>query len=402
MYQVALPICLLLVLSPLTACTTATVTPIAEVRVAFDASGIRESHTAGYADVASGRRVTADDPVRVASISKLVTAIGVMRLVEAGGLSLDADVSDQLGWSLRHPVFPDRPISLRLLLSHRTGLTDNVSYVLPLDADMRAALADPAAWDAAYGPGDRFSYANFNFPIIAAVMERATGERFDLLMDRLVLKPLGLDACFNWDSCRAETAARAVVLYRDGEAIRDDNRGAKPACSVTPTSDGGCDLGVWTPGANGAIFSPQGGLRISANGLARIGQMLLGRGKIGARLLSPESVAVMIAPHWTYDGGNGQTFEADTGDLTAQGFFCSYGLATQTLATSVDGCRDDPFGDGVPRIGHAGDAYDLKSGLWLDFASGTGVAYFATGVPTETSGRRSAFTLVEERLATGK
>ena len=392
-----------LVTTLLAACASLPPGPVAEVRVTFDTSGVREAHASGYADVAARRPVTSDDPVRVASISKLVTAIGVMRLVEAGILTLDADVSDQLGWPLRHPFYPDRPITLRLLLSHRTGLTDNISYVLPLDADMRATLSNPEAWDRAHGPGDSFSYVNFNFPIVAAVMERATGERFDKLMDRLVLKPLAIDACFNWDACSADAAARAVVLYRDGEAIRDDNKGKKPACAVTPAANDACDLGVWKPGANGAIFSPQGGLRISANGLARIGRLLLGGGEVdGVRLLSPASVTLILTPQWTFNGANGQTYEADAGNDAARGALCRYGLATQTLATHAEGCRDNPFGDDIPRIGHAGDAYGLKSGLWIDRATGTGIAYFATGVPESDPGRHSGFTATEERLATRK
>jgi CubicO group peptidase (beta-lactamase class C family) len=384
------------------ACAAAPRGSMAEVRVAFDRTGIRGATASGHADLATGRLITADDPARVASISKLVVAIGVMRLVEQGLLSLDEDVSARLGWTLHHPAFPDRPITLRLLLSHRTGLTDNVSYVLPLDASLQTVLADPAAWDPAHGPGDRFAYVNFNFPIVASVMEKATEERFDMLMRRLVLAPLGLDACFNWDACSDAAVARGVVLYRDGEPVRDDNRGARPECSVTPAADGSCDLATWRAGANGATFSPQGGLRISANGLAVIGRLLLGRGEVdGVSLLSPASVDLLLTPLWTFDGGNGQTFEADAADATSGGVICSYGLATQTLATSVAGCRDDPFGDGVRRVGHAGDAYGLKSGLWIDVAAGTGVAYFVTDASPDP-GRRSAFTASEESLAPGK
>src|SRR5690606_39055883 len=93
--------------------------PVALVRVAFDRDGVVSTRAEGMADIAAGRAVTADDPVRIASISKLVVAIGVMRLVEAGTLDLDADVSGYLGWPLRDPAFPDVPITLRLLLSHR-------------------------------------------------------------------------------------------------------------------------------------------------------------------------------------------------------------------------------------------------------------------------------------------
>ena len=59
------------------------------------------------------------------------------------------------------------------------------------------------------------------------------------------------------------------------------------------------------------------------------------------------------------------------------------------------------MGDGRPRIGHAGEAYGLRSGLWVDRAGGTGVAYFATNVPAEP-GTRSALTVTEERLAAGR
>lgn len=124
------------------------------VRVTFDRKGVTASRASGLADRATGRALTDADPVRIASISKLVVAIGVMRLVEAGTLDLDRDVSDWLGYRFRHPAFPDRPISLRLLLSHRSGLTDRISYVLPLDADMRTVLENPEAWDADHGPGD--------------------------------------------------------------------------------------------------------------------------------------------------------------------------------------------------------------------------------------------------------
>ncbi|MES2445198.1 MAG: serine hydrolase domain-containing protein [Pseudomonadota bacterium] len=364
--------------------------PVATVRVEFDRKGETAVSVSGPADLATGRLVTINDPVRVASISKLVVAIGVMRLVEQGKLDLDADVSTLLGWPLRNPAFPDRVITLRLLLSHQSSLTDTIDYVLPLDADMRAILTDPRAWDAEHAPGSYFRYTNFNFPVIAAVMERATGERFDRLMDRLVLRPLKLDACYNWTSCADATAARAVVIYRDGQPTKDDNRGAPPACAVTPAADGTCDLAKWRAGANGAMFSPQGGLRISMHDLARIGRLLLGRGKVdGVRLLTPRSVALLSKPLWTFNGSNGET---------DKGFTCSYGLAVAFLATRQDGCHDDPFGDGRRRLGHSGDAYGLRSGLWIDSRRGTGVAYFATDVAI-VPGKRSAYTPTEEMLA---
>ncbi len=374
--------------------------PVARVHVAFDRDGVTATQVRGHADLAAKRAVTAEDPARVASITKLVVALGAMRLVEQGKLDLDADVSQALGHRLRHPQHPEVPVTLRMLLSHRSGLTDAAGYYdVPLDGELRAIPADPRAWDTDHAPGTFFRYTNLNFPLIAATMERATGERFDRLMDRLVLKPLSIEACFNWAHCSDAFAARAVVQYdAQRTPVRDDHRGAKPACPVLPARDGSCDLSQWRAGANGAMFAPQGGLRISANGLAKIGRLLLGEGTVdGVRLLSPASIRTMSEPAWRYAPGNGlRSEDADTG------FFCRYGLAVQTTATRAPGCRDDPFGDGVARIGHAGSAYGLLSGLWVDPASGTGVAYFATGVPDAAPGKRSAFSAIEEDLATGR
>lgn len=356
------------------------------VRVAFDTNGITSSSAEGAG---------IDQPVRIASISKLVVALGVMRLVEARTLDLDLDVSRWLGWQLRHPGFPNRKITLRLLLSHSAGLTDAVDYAIPLGSTMRATLADAKAWDADHAPGGYFRYANLNFPVIASVMEAATGERFDRLMTRLVFTPLDIDACFNWTTCSDEAVARAVVL-RDasGAILRDDLRGIRPPCPVLPDARGGCDLSTYRPGDNGALFSPQGGLRISARGLARIGQMLL---RDGDGFVTRASIAALTAPAWTYTGTNGVT-----GENADNGFICAYGLGFQLLATPRVGCRDDPFGDARGRDGHAGDAYGLKSGLWIDRARGTGVAYFVTAVADDAPTGRSAFTVIEEQLASGE
>ncbi len=357
----------------------------------FDARGISRSGASGPADRAAGRALTIDDPVRIASVTKLHVALGVMRLVEQGKLDLDEDVSGHLGWKLRNPSFPDRPITLRLLLSHRSSLRDDVNYAVPLGMTVQGAVAAAEAWDKSNPPGTFFRYSNLGFPVVASVMERAAGERFDRLMDRLVLKPLGLDACFNWTTCTDAAVARAGVLYApDGTVVRDDLKGARPACPVVPAADGGCDLAGYRLGSNGALFSPQGGLRISVRDLARVGGLLLRQGRLpdGSRFLSEASVAEMESLHWRFDGGNGDP-EGD--------FYCGYGLAVQILAQCAP--KDDPFGDVKPRLGHAGDAYGLRSGLWIDRATGRGIAYFATGLGDDPARGRSAYRAIEEWLA---
>jgi len=316
-----------------------------------------------------------------------------MRLVEQGKLDLDRDVSTYLGWELRNPGYPHRPISLRQLLSHTSSLRDgDDAYVIPLGGSLQQAVADPAVWDSARGPGEAyFAYSNFNFPVIASVMEKATGERFDVLMKRLVIGPLNLDACFNWPTCSDAAVARAVVLTQDGKAVRDDLGGKRPDCPVFAREGEPCDLNRWQLGGNGALFSPQGGLRISARDLARIGRMLLGGGTVnGVQLLSPHSVETMLGPAWRWDGGNGSRGGESEG-------VCSYGLAVRHLATRLPGCADDPEGKGRSWMGHAGDAYGLRSGLWIDRKRGVGIAYFVTGLPAEPPRGKSSFSAAEER-----
>jgi CubicO group peptidase (beta-lactamase class C family) len=358
----------------------------------FDRNGVTASGASGLADRARGRRLTIEDPVRIASISKLVVAIGVMRLVEQGTLDLDRDVSDYLGWRLRNPAFPDRPITLRLLLSHRSSLKDDIEYwAIPLGATLEQTLANPIAFDPEHAPGTYFRYSNLGFPVIASIMEKASGERFDALMARLVLRPLGLTACFNWSACGNGAIEHAVVLTQpDGTIIRDDLGGRPPDCPVLAPN--GCDLATYRLGDNGALFSPQGGLRISVHDLTVVGRMLMSGGRHNARpFLRQASVTILTTPLWTFDGSNG---------ANEDGFYCSYGLAVQLLPVAQSGCRDDLFGGARAMWGHAGDAYGVRSGLWIDPVRHTGIAFFATGNGDDPPrGAHSAYRAIEEELA---
>jgi CubicO group peptidase (beta-lactamase class C family) len=358
----------------------------------FNRTGITASGAAGLADRARGRFLSIEDPARIASISKLVVAIGVMRLVEQGRLDLDRDVSDYLGWRLRNPAFPDTPITLRLLLSHRSSLKDDIEYwAIPLGATLERTLANPVAFDPAHAPGTYFRYSNLGFPVIASVMEKATSERFDALMARLVLRPLGLSACFNWSACGSGAIERAVVLTQpDGTVIRDDLGARPPACPVLAPN--GCDLSTYRLGDNGALFSPQGGLRISVRDLTTVGRMLMEGGRHnGRRFLTPASVTMLTTPLWTYDGTNG---------AIEDGFYCAYGLAVQVLPVAQSGCRDDLFGGARRMWGHAGDAYGVRSGLWIDPIRHTGIAFLSTANGDDPPrGAHSAYRAIEESLA---
>lgn len=343
----------------------------ATVVVAFDRDSIRPLIVEGEADRETGRAVEANDPVRIASISKLIMALATLRLVDEGKVDLNADVSDYLGWHLRSPNFPDAKVTLAQLLSHRSGLRDNAGYVIPLGESLQAKLSDPETWYADAPPGEApFEYANLGSPVVATVLEAATGERFDHIMERTIFAPLGVEACLNWIGCSEEQIARAVVLYRDtGEVARDDAADLPPNCTIPVAEGVECSLDNYVPGTNGSIFSPQGGVRIGMMDLAKIGQAFL---PLNSEFLS-ESVQHEIAMHIVFNAPEGQEF------------FCDYGLAMHQIEVSDVGCQDGLFSDGLARIGHAGEAYGLRSGLWYSRATNKGFAYFTTAVPPRQS-----------------
>jgi hypothetical protein len=88
-----------------------------------------------------------------------------------------------------------------------------------------------------------------------------------------------------------------------------------------------------------------------------------------------------------FDGSNGRT---------ENGAYCAYGLGTQLIGSRGPGCDDDVTGSGRLFVGHGGDAYGVRSGLWLDPAAGKGVAYIATGLPIVQAKGRTAWPAAEE------
>jgi CubicO group peptidase (beta-lactamase class C family) len=261
-------------------------------------------------DGARSLPVKPDTLFRMASVSKLVVAVGAMRLAEQGRLDLDADIGPALGFAVRNPHFPTTPITARMLLAHTSSLRDGAGYSFEPPLTLRAVLAlahgpASAAWASASSDGDRapgryFSYANLNWGLLASVMEVAAGERFDRLMQREVFAPLGIRAVFDPAALSPAERRQLAVLYRR----------AGPAGAWQPTAD---DFGArrvpTTPGlahyrlgSNGTLFSPQGGLRASLPELAKLMQMLIDGGRAqGREFLRPETVALLLSEQWRLD-----------------------------------------------------------------------------------------------------
>jgi CubicO group peptidase (beta-lactamase class C family) len=131
---------------------------------------------------------------RAASVSKALTAIAVMRLVEEGTVDLDGDVNRYLK-TFKIPATFQQPITLRQLLEHRSGLDDRFigdgfrnGEQPPMRLLMQQVL--PAR---VYAPSDVEFYSNYGYGLIGAVLEDVTGERFEDYMSANVLRPLKMN-----------------------------------------------------------------------------------------------------------------------------------------------------------------------------------------------------------------
>jgi CubicO group peptidase (beta-lactamase class C family) len=330
--------------------------------------------------------------VRVASISKMALAIGLMTLVDEGKVALEAPASDYLGWPLVNPAFPDRPIAVRHLLSHTSSVRDPEEYWIAAPGRFRSLFEDsppfaPRSDKFDYRPGAWFEYANLNYGILAGVIEGASGERFDRFMTARLFAPLGLDVGYNWSgvSQAARRAGGALAERRDGgvQILVDppDVLDAElPYFLAQDGVDRAAYLSSYRPGDNPTLFSPQGGLRASVLDLLAL-----------VRRLREEKA--LSAPVWRYD-------ENDPNGETEGGFYRAFGLGVQTVES------DAALFPGVTMIGHSGDAYGLHSGAWLspaDDAQGrpedVAIAFIATGVRAPApKGAHPTFNAVEERL----
>lgn len=332
----------------------------------FGADGRIEALATGCARFeADGRtcavELTPDSAMRVASISKLVTGIAAMRLIAAGTLELDSDISDYLGFTVRNPSFPDTPITLRHLMSHVSSLRDGEIYWAPHPQTLEALLREPGRFDPAHAPGEYFTYSNLGFGVVGALVECVARERFDRYMTRTILAPAGVQAGYNWSGLESLDPDRVTTLYRkqdaNGEwhpegpwiAQVDDFGGSAPQVLVNVGEGSGPPPADYRLCSNGTLFSPHGGLRISIRDLARIVQEALRDG----------TLARMQVEQWRFDPGaaNGATYNA----------LYRFGLALHLNVARTG------------MAGHLAAAYGLKGGVLIDFERRRGWIYLITG-----------------------
>jgi CubicO group peptidase (beta-lactamase class C family) len=222
----------------------------------------------GFGRADQGRAMDADALFRVGSITKSFICLAVMRLVEQGKLRLEDRVqalAPEL--AVRNPFERTHPLLVAHLLEHTSGFDEMRFNEIFDDAParertLREVLAvNPRSRVSRWEPGTRFSYSQPGYTTAAYLIEKASGMPYDRFLEEEVLRPLGIRAAMRLGE---EARARLAQGHDGGQP--------EPYLHL--------------------LHRPSMNLMISAQGMSRLLQMLLGRGTIeGRRFLSPESIA---------------------------------------------------------------------------------------------------------------
>ena len=287
-------------------------------------------HNFGVKDLATQEPVDDRTVFRIASISKSFTATGLLQQVEQGRVSLTDDVSDLLGFTVRNPKFPDTAITLEMLLSHTSSINDSQGYWTTIDIINPDMNPDAGNCYNDYAPGSGcYEYCNLNLNLAGTILERVSGERFDNYVVNHVLRPLGLYGGYCVDSLDRSRFAHLYDWDEEAGAYTDTYEEA-----YAPRSE---KVAAYVMGHDALIFSPTGGMKISAPDLARYMTMHMNYGTTpdGVRILSEASARTMQVPRSEPE---------------------HYGL-NLWLA--------DDYVPGVTLVGHTGGAYGLRSAMFF-------------------------------------
>lgn len=301
------------------------------------------SNALGYQDLETKGPLKTEHIFRIASISKSFTSTAIMQLVEQGHFTLDSDFGDLVGFPIRNPHYPDEVITLRMVLSHTSSISDKQGY-FTLD------VIDPSKnpnWKDAYNdyaPGAQYQYCNLNFNMAGAVLERYTDIRFDELIVNKILDPLGLYGGYCVDCL--DNNLFASIYAHDAE----NKKFTIQPSAYHPRRE---EIKNYQMGYSAPIFSPTGGMKISAPHLAEYMTMHMNYGIYnGVRILSEESAKEM------------QKAVSESG----------YGLALTNASDYIVG---------EDLVGHTGSAYGLYSNMFFSPSKKFGIVIITNGCIAE-------------------
>jgi len=350
----------------------------------------------GWSNLASQLPYRTDSKIRIASMSKSVTATALMQMYDRGLIkSLDDDITQYLGYRITNVFFPDDIITLRQLMTHTSSLLDDyLDFVVESysEAGPKLSLRELVLPGGKYynakdlfnryhRPGDPtgFVYSNLNPIIIATIIENLSyklpgypnGLRFDVYATKFIFEPLGMyETSFNamdlvdcaQGKASTEKLASIYNYFRPAGPTRPStyvaNLGLDDSARAISQCTSPIDYSVYKIGTNGALFGPQGGIRTTPRDYAKYQNAHINQGALpgGARILTPASAALMQSVQWK---GN-----------SMGGFYKKYGFYLQVT---------DDLLPGRSLVGHTGDAYGMQGIQFFDPTEKWGIVIFSSG-----------------------
>ncbi len=299
------------------------------------------SYDYGYKKASKREEVTLDTCFHAASVTKMVSAVGLMQLLEDYDIPLDTPVKEIVDIPLVNPAFPDADITIRQVLSHTSSFMQN-HYLTP---DWTKIGKHNGYFSTENAPGTAYEYANMNGGLIGAMIEAISGKSVNEYMQRRVFVPLKINAAYH-AALLPDPTDVSDQLQKNGKTFRT----AEKEFETFKDYDDSCFPALHTDITSGSLY-------ISVNGLVRIVQLLQNGGELeGVRLLTEDSVKLMMSPQHLVEGSS------VTGESP-------YGLCI----TTVD---DLPGGTWY---GHQGMWQGLSSNAYFQPDTGLCIAVIANG-----------------------
>jgi CubicO group peptidase (beta-lactamase class C family) len=276
------------------------------VTLVADKDHVLSLEAVGFADIAAHQPMRTDALFWIASLAKPMTAAALMMLVDEGQMQLDDPVETYLPefkgqWLAR----PKRPVTVRHLLSHTSGLPFTSALEAPtLDRlPLRDAVQSYAMTPLQFEPGSHYRYSNAGFNTAGRLIEVVSGLPYEEFMRRRLFTPLGMTDTTFWPN--DAQLARLAKSYQPNA----DQTGLEETTITQLT---------YPLNDRRRQPMPAGGLFSTAGDVGRFCQMMLNGGVFnGIRYLSPAAVAQMT--------------RQQTGDLAPQGYGLGWSIDGRTF-----------------------------------------------------------------------
>lgn len=294
----------------------------------------------GYKDLETKEPLNEKSIFRIASVSKVIVALGIMKLYEENKLNVKDDISKYLGYLVRNPHFPDVPITIEMIMTQTSSISDGADDVKGYDGvngpkvyiKLQDLLTNPNfeyyldKTFTNYMPGTHWEYSNFGCGILACIIEKVSGMYFSDYIRKEILLPLNIDGSFRIsDIVNKDNVVALYDAFENGEFVLQRNLEMFLKYEY-PKYELGDNFRM-----------PAGGLFISMLDLSKIMQLLMNKGIYNnIRIFKPETINFMMDVHWS----------GDSDDLT----YRKKGLQLLILETYKE-----------TLYGHFGSAYGLRS-----------------------------------------